>query len=74
MIQGIPAAFMSLAELYGIHATCLIVSTWVGEDLEKKDVEKLSQKLSHVGLNVAAEGILKVWNDSLGIERSTIYL
>jgi len=76
MIQGIPAALISSAEIYGIHATCLIISTWLGEDLEKRDVEKLCKKLNQVlkGLNVDAEAILKGWNHSLGIERSTIYL
>jgi len=76
MIQGLPAALLSLAEIYGIHATCLIISAWVGEDLEKRDVEKLCKKLSHVlnGVHVDAQNIFKGWNHSLGIERSTIYL
>lgn len=79
MIQGIAASLMSLAEIHGIHATCFVVSAWIGDRLEDKDVEKLVTKLNDTlrGGRVNPHVVKKTWQQALGLseaEKSSIYL
>jgi hypothetical protein len=79
MIQGLAAKLMELAEVHGIRATAFVFSTWVGEGLEKRDVEKVVGKLedSLRGAHVNADDILKSWKKAVGssaADKSSIYL
>ena len=79
MIQGIAASLMSLAEVHGIHATCFVFSSWVGEGLEKRDVEKVVGKVQDClgGVQVNVQDVLKGWKHALGVSgvgKSSIYL
>ena len=79
MIQGIAASLMGLAEVHGIPATCFVISSWVGANLEAHDVERVVTKLSDVlgGVTVDRDCILKGWHRALGVtgtEKSSIYL
>jgi len=79
MIQGIAAALISLAEIHGIHATCFVLSSWIGGGLEEKDVDKMAAKLDDTlkGVPVSRRDIMKTWKAASGlsgVERSTLYL
>jgi hypothetical protein len=79
MIQGIAASLMSLAEVHGIYGTCFVFSTWIGEGLEKRDVEIVVRKLQDClkGVQVNSQNVLNGWRHTLGAsgaERSSIYL
>jgi hypothetical protein len=79
MIQGVAAKLMELAEVHGIRATAFVFSTWVGEGLEKRDVEKVVGKLEDLCrcVNIDAGDILKGWKKAVGnsaAEKSSIYL
>jgi hypothetical protein len=79
MIQGVAAKLMELAEVHGIRATAFVFSTWVGEGLEKSDVEKVVGKLEDLlrGVHIDVDDILKSWKKAVGssaAEKSSIYL
>jgi hypothetical protein len=79
MIQGIAASLMSLAEIHAIHATCFVFSTWIGEGLERRDVERVVSKLDDClgGTQVNVQDVLKGWKQAIGAsgaEKSSIYL
>ena len=79
MIQGIAASLMSLAEVHGIHGTCFVFSNWIGEGLEKRDVEIVARKLQDClkGVQVNSQDVLDGWKHALatsGAEKSSIYL
>lgn len=79
MIQGIAASLMSLAEVHGIHGTCFVFSTWIGEGLEKRDVEIVVKKLEDClkGVQVNSQDVMNGWKHALGAsgaEKSSIYL
>lgn len=79
MIQGIAASLISLAEVHGIHASCFVFSSWIGETLEKRDVEALVKKLqdSLKGTRINVQDVLKGWKEAIGMsvaEKSSIYL
>jgi len=79
MIQGIAAALMSLAEVHAIHGTCFVFSSWIGEGLERRDVERVVSKLDDClgGTQVNVQDVLKGWKQAIGAsgtEKSSIYL
>jgi hypothetical protein len=80
MIQGIAASIMSLAEIHGIHATCFIVSEWIGDRLEERDVEKVVVKMNDAlrgSGTISNEDFKSTWRQALavsGAEKSSIYL
>jgi len=80
MIQGIAASLMSLAEVHGIHATCFVVSEWIGDRLEDGDVERVVEKLNDTlrgAGRVHSHIVKKTWRQALGLsgaEKSSIYL
>lgn len=79
MIQGIAASLMSLAEVHGIHGTCFVFSSWIGEGLERRDVERVVSKLDDclLGTQVNVQDVLKGWKQAVGAsgaEKSSIYL
>jgi len=79
MILGIAASLMSLAEIHGIHATCFIFSTWIGEDLDRRDAERFVAHLTDVlkGIRIDVNDVLKGWKQSFGVswvDKSSIYI
>jgi hypothetical protein len=80
MIQGVAAAVMGLAEVHGIVGTCYVFSSWVGEGLERKDVENVVGKLYEGGLRgvkINVQDVMNGWKQALGAtagEKSSIYL
>lgn len=80
MIQGIAASLMGLAEIHGIVGTCFVFSSWVGEGLEKRDVESVVQKMEDgclPGVKVNVQDVMDGWRQALGTtagEKSSIYL
>ena len=80
MIQGVAAAVMGLAEVHGIVGTCFVFSSWVGEGLERRDVENVLGKLYEGGLRgvkINVQDVMDGWKQALGAtagEKSSIYL
>lgn len=81
MIQGIAASLMEGAEVHGIVGTCFILSSWLGDGLDKEDVKrvvtKLGDALRGVSVDVSVDDVLKGWKRCLGnsqTEKSSIYL
>jgi hypothetical protein len=80
MIQGVAAAVMGLAEVHGIVGTCFVFSSWVGEGLERRDVENVVGKLYEGGLRgvkINVQDVMNGWKQALGAtagEKSSIYL
>ena len=79
MIQGIAASLMDLAEVYGIHATCFILSSWIGDGLELRDAERLAAKMNDCLKQqmIDPQDILEGWKSGLGGQgsgNSSIYL
>jgi len=80
MIQGVAAAVMGLAEVHGIVGTCFVFSSWVGEGLERRDVENVLGKLYEGGLRgvkINVQDVMNGWKQALGAtagEKSSIYL
>ena len=80
MIQGVAAAVMGLAEVHGIVGTCYVFSSWVGEGLERRDVENVVGKLYEGGLRgvkINVQDVMDGWKQALGAsagEKSSIYL
>jgi hypothetical protein len=80
MIQGVAAAVMGLAEVHGIVGTCYVFSSWVGEGLERRDVENVVGKLYEGGLRgvkINVQDVMNGWKQALGAtagEKSSIYL
>ena len=80
MIQGIAASLMGLAEVHGIVGTCYVFSSWVGEGLERRDVENVVGKMYDGclrGVKVNVQDVMNGWKQALGSsagEKSSIYL
>jgi hypothetical protein len=80
MIQGIAASLMGLAEVHGIVGTCFVFSSWVGDGLEKRDVENVVGKLYEGGLRgvrINVQDVMNGWKQALGGtagDKSSIYL
>lgn len=79
MIQGIAASLMEVAEVHGIVGTCFIFSSWLGDGLDKRDVERVVGKMGDAlrGVKVSVDEVLKGWKRSLGAsekDKSSIYL
>jgi len=79
MIQGIAASLMEGAEVHGIVGTCFVFSSWLGEGLDKTDVERVVGKMWDVlrGVRVNSDDVLNGWKRSLGgsaKDKSSVYL
>jgi hypothetical protein len=79
MIQGIAASLISLAEIHGIRGDCFVFSSWIGEGLEKGDVERVVTKVGDVlmGVKISSDQVMKGWSQALGssaADKSSIYL
>lgn len=79
MIQGVSASLMEGAEVHGIVGTCFVFSSWLGDGLDKGDVERVVKKMGDAlrGVKVSVDDVLKGWKRCLGgseKEKASIYL
>jgi len=71
---------MGLAEVHGIVGTCFVFSSWVGEELERRDVENVVDKMYDGclrGVKVNVQDVMNGWKQALGAsagDKSSIYL